>query len=324
MHVHSYSRLFSMQSVHPSSASLQSWTRPVIVVREQRDEYAALSGFTVNTESVGGECVQPVNPLIYVPVGLVLSAAIGLLAYRRGSLARSGVLGAVLTGTLHFGFGGLTWGLTLIAFFISSTLLGKFRAHEKESIARQYAKGGQRDFGQTLANGGAGAALAVAFALHPTAWLFAAFVGATATVNADTWATELGPLSRRPPQLLTTGRVVPPGTSGGVTVLGTAAALAGAMLIGFVAWGLAALFGAGSVAAWVPLVGAIAGLGGALADSVLGATLQAQYQDATGAVTEQAGVTRVRGLRWMTNDAVNFLASLMGASIGALLGRVFA
>jgi len=178
--------------------------------------------------------VQPVNPLIYVPVGLVLSAAIGLLAYRRGSLSRSGVLGAVLTGTLHFGFGGLTWGLTLIAFFISSTLLGKFRAHEKESIARQYAKGGQRDFGQTLANGGAGAALAVAFALHPTTWLFAAFVGATATVNADTWATELGPLSRCSPRLLTTGRVVPPGTSGGVTMLGTAAALAGAMLIGFV------------------------------------------------------------------------------------------
>ena len=268
--------------------------------------------------------MQPVNPLIYVPVGLVLSAAIGLLAYRRESLSRSGVLGAVLMGTLHFGFGGLTWGLTLIAFFISSTLLGKFRAHEKEPIARQYAKGGQRDFGQTLANGGAGAALAVTFALHPTAWLFAAFVGATATVNADTWATELGPLSRRPPRLLTTGRVVPAGTSGGVTVLGTAAALAGAVLIGFVAWGLAALFGAGSVAAWVPLVATIAGLGGALADSVLGATLQAQYQDATGAVTERVGVTQVRGLHWMTNDAVNFLASLTGASIGALLGGVFA
>ncbi len=270
--------------------------------------------------------MRPVNPLVYLPIGFALSVAIGLLAYRRGSLSRSGVAGAVLTGTLHFGFGGLTWGLTLIAFFLSSPLLGKFRACDKEPVARQYAKGGRRDFGQTLANGGVGAALAVAFALHPGAVIFAAFVGATAAVNGDTWATEIGPLARRPPRLLTTGRSVPPGTSGGVTAFGTGAALAGAVAIGLVAWALAAVFGAGVVAGWVPLVAGIAGLVGALGDSLLGATLQAQYHDATGALTERAGATRtrVRGLPWMTNDAVNFLAALIGAAVGAALGAVFA
>ncbi len=266
--------------------------------------------------------MRPVNPLIYLPIGFALSLAIGLLAYRRGSLSRSGVAGAVLTGTLHFGFGGLTWGLTLIAFFVSSTLLGTFRARDKEPIARQYAKGGRRDFGQTLANGGVGAALAVAFALHPGAVIFAAFVGATAAVNGDTWATELGPLARRPPRLITTGRVVPPGTSGGVTALGTGAALAGAVAIGLVAWGLAIAFGAGVTAAWVPLVAGVAGLAGALSDSLLGATLQAQYRDATGMLTERAGAmhTLMRGLPGMTNDAVNFLACLIGAAVGAALG----
>jgi len=270
--------------------------------------------------------MRPVNPLVYLPIGFTLSVAIGLLAYRRGSLSRSGVAGAILTGTLHFGFGGLTWGSTLIAFFLSSTLLGKFRACDKEPVARQYAKGGRRDFGQTLANGGVGAALAVAFALHPGAVIFAAFVGATAAVNGDTWATEIGPLARRPPRLLTTGRSVPPGTSGGVTAFGTGAALAGAVAIGLVAWALAAVFGAGVVAGWVPLVAGIAGLVGALGDSLLGATLQAQYHDATGALTERAGATRtrVRGLPWMTNDAVNFLAALIGAAVGAALGAVFA
>ncbi|MGI8858378.1 MAG: DUF92 domain-containing protein [Thermomicrobiales bacterium] len=235
--------------------------------------------------------MHTVNPLIFVPIGLVLSAAIAVLAYRRGALSRSGVVGAMLTGTLHFGFGGLTWGLTLIAFFVTGTLLSTYKEREKEPIAAQYAKGGRRDFGQTLANGGIGAALALCFNLHPTVWLFAAFVGVMATVAGDTWATELGVLSRRPPRLITSGRTVPAGTSGGVTALGIGATLAGGLAMGLVAWGLAAAFGSGIGAWWVALIGLVAGLAGSLADSVFGATVQAQYCDAMGAITEQPGGT---------------------------------
>jgi uncharacterized protein (TIGR00297 family) len=263
--------------------------------------------------------VQTVNPFVFVPIGFILSAAIAALAYRRGSLARSGVAGAMLTGTLHFGFGGLTWGLSLIAFFLTSSALSHYKEREKEPVARQYAKGGRRDFVQTLANGGLTAALAVIFNVHPTAWLFAAFVGGLATVTGDTWATELGVLSRRPPRFITTGRVVPPGTSGGITPLGTGAALAGGLFIGVIAWGLAALFGSGVASPWVAVIGLIGGLAGSLADSLIGATVQAQYRDAAGQITEKPGATRVRGLLWMTNDAVNFLASLIGALAGALL-----
>ncbi len=268
--------------------------------------------------------MSTVNPLVFLPLGLVLSAGIAALAYRRGALSRSGVAGAMLTGTLHFGFGGPTWGLTLIAFFATSTLLSRYREGEKGPVARQYAKGGRRDFGQTLANGGLTAALAVIFQFHPAVWLFAAFVGALATVTADTWATELGVLSRRPPRLVTTGRIVPPGTSGGLTPLGLSAALAGGLVIGSVAWGVAAAFGGGVAASWVPLVGMIVGPVGSLADSLLGATVQAQYRDTAGQITERAGAMRVRGLAWMTNDAVNLLASVVGAAIGAGLGLVFA
>lgn len=268
--------------------------------------------------------MQTVNPFVFVPVGFALSAIIGLLAYRRGSLSGSGVVGALLTGTLHFGFGGPTWGLTLIAFFVTSTLLGTYRERDKEPVAQQYAKGGRRDLAQTLANGGAGAMLAVVFFLHPAAWVFAAFVGALATVAGDTWATEIGVLARHPPRLITTGRVVPPGTSGGLTPLGTGATAAGGLFIGVVACVLAAVFGGGWAAWWVPFVGLVAGLAGGLTDSLLGATAQAQYRDAAGAITEQASAARVRGLPWMTNDAVNFLAALAGAVVGALLSGMLA
>jgi uncharacterized protein (TIGR00297 family) len=264
--------------------------------------------------------MHTVNPLVFVPIGLALSAGIAALAYRRGSLSRGGVAGAMLVGTLHFGFGGLTWGLTLIAFFISSTFLSTYKEREKEPVAAQYAKGGRRDFGQTLANGGIGAILAVCFNLQPTAWLFTAFVGVMATVAADTWATELGVLSCRPPRLITSGRVVAAGTSGGITPLGMGATLAGGLAMGLIAWGLAATFGSGSGAWWIAIIGLVAGLVGSLADSLLGATVQAQYRDATGVITEKKGGVRIRGVAWMTNDAVNLLSSLIGAVAGAVLG----
>jgi uncharacterized protein (TIGR00297 family) len=273
--------------------------------------------------------------------GLIISALIGWLAYQRRSLSRSGVLGAVITGTLIFGFGGLAAGLLLIAFFTSSSLLSHYKANSapKRSAAEQFDKGGQRDLGQALANGGAAAGLAVLAWLmqdHPAlaGALYAAMVGALATVNADTWATELGVLSAAPPRLITRlSRRVPPGTSGGITLLGSSAALGGAafIAIAYVIFTLVeqALAGESRTpsARWAVVVGAtVAGLAGALFDSLLGATVQAMYySDRRGKETEKAferdGTPNrlIRGWPWLTNDWVNFLASLFGAATSALI-----
>jgi uncharacterized protein (TIGR00297 family) len=61
------------------------------------------------------------------------------------------------------------------------------------------------------------------------------FVAALAAANADTWATELGVLSRKEPRLLTTGQKVEKGTSGAVSGYGILAAVAGAAAIGLLA-----------------------------------------------------------------------------------------
>ncbi|MBX0329338.1 DUF92 domain-containing protein [Oscillochloris sp. ZM17-4] len=267
--------------------------------------------------------------LALIGFGLVLSTAIGGLAHWRKSLTVSGWVGAVLVGTLTLGFGGWSWGLTLIIFFITSSLLSRYKEQIKERrAAEKFSKGGQRDFVQTMANGGLAALCAVAYALagRPPE-LLAAFAGIMATVNADTWATELGVLSPHRPRLITSGRPVEPGTSGGITLFGSSAAALGAALIGVVLLVLLAV--EGSPAPWWLIPAAIlGGFGGAMLDSLLGATVQAIYAYSDGRETERRfdrsgnPTAFVRGLPWLNNDVVNSSSSIGGALIAILVMRI--
>ena len=260
--------------------------------------------------------------------GLALSAAIAAVAYRRESLSRSGVVGALLSGTVMFGLGGWEWGLLLIGFFVSSSLLSLYRAEEKAGLAEKFAKGHRRDLGQALANAGVGMALAIASLFWPRPLLYGACAGAMAAVNADTWATEVGVLSRKPPRLITNGRRVEVGTSGGVTGLGVLVGLAGAAFIGLLA-ALGAWLGTCSLPVTaVVLVGSVVGgTVGSLFDSLLGATWQGIYwcprcEKETERPIHRCGTVAqpVRGYRWLGNDLVNFLSSVVGALVAAGIG----
>jgi uncharacterized protein (TIGR00297 family) len=287
--------------------------------------------------------------MIWAPilVGLLLSSLIGALGYWRNALDLSGVAGAVLVGTLIFGLGGWIWGLLLITFFVSSTWLSHYRRADKQQISEKFAKGSRRDLGQALANGGVGAILAVLSACYPHPLFFSAFVGVMATVNADTWATELGVLSPQVPRLVTNGQQVEPGTSGGVTPLGTWASVAGALLIGAVAGLLVRIdslwtgaSGTGSLDSNLlayPLLAVAGGLVGSFLDSLMGATVQRIYYCAAcGRETEsprhqcdrQISALRaiplepVRGWSWLNNDLVNLLSSIGGGMLAASLAWI--
>ncbi len=269
--------------------------------------------------------------------GLFLSALIGYVGYRREALTPSGMAGAVLVGTLIFGFGGWEWGMLLISFFLLSSALSFYKRQTKEALAEKFAKGSRRDLGQALANGGMGALLALAYAFTGETLLFPAFVGAMATVNADTWATEIGVLSRRAPRLITTGTQVEPGTSGGITLLGTLATLAGGLSMGLAAVLFLLLDDIGGGAGFelletrVPagvlgllLVSGAGGLAGAFFDSLLGATVQAIYYSPTRHKETERRVdpggtpnSHVRGWPWLDNDWVNFISSGVGALAAA-------
>jgi uncharacterized protein (TIGR00297 family) len=202
-------------------------------------------------------------------------------------------------------------------------------------VAERFAKGSRRDLGQALANGGLGAVLAIVFARYPEPLLFAAFLGVMGTVNADTWATELGILSRVPPRMITTGEVVPPGTSGGVTWLGIWASVAGALLIGTMATALTQVASLLSGTGWslravsYPLLAVVGGVVGSLFDSLLGATVQGIYYcehcaKETESPDHYCGQTArlLRGWAWLNNDVVNLVASLIGGLAAASLAWI--
>jgi len=257
--------------------------------------------------------------------GFALSTLIGVLGYKQEALDWSGVLGAMATGTVIFGLGGWEWGALLIAFFISSSALSFYRGNEKRVLAEKFSKGHRRDVGQALANAGTAAAVAILSVFRPDPLWYAACIGAMAAVNADTWATELGVLSERLPRLITTWRPVDVGTSGGVTLLGTLASLGGALFIALVA-GLSLLLSGTRLtsAGSFLLAGTLGGLVGGLADSFMGATVQAIYWcDTCAKETERqihgcgAETRQVRGWRWLGNDWVNFVASVVGGLVAA-------
>ncbi len=277
---------------------------------------------------------------VMIGAGLLLAALIGLAGWKLKALTPGGALGATLIGGLVFGYGGLTWAALLIAFFLSSSLLSRVgRTRKAQAIASE--KEGPRDLTQTLANGGVALLMALAVGIwgHESPWypyFTLAYFGSLAAVTADTWATELGMLSRRPPRLITTRQIIQPGVSGGVTRAGLIASLGGGAFIGittFTTIQAASLLTTGQwfLSDWFLLIILpIAGFLASLFDSFLGATVQRLYYcERCDAVTEQPvhycghAARLVQGVAWMNNDFVNFLAACMGAIAAILFSLPF-
>jgi uncharacterized protein (TIGR00297 family) len=241
-------------------------------------------------------------------VSLVVTAA--ALALR--ALAASGVPAAWAVGASTLWTAGWSGGAILFAFFVPSSVISRLRVAPVSTLD---AKGDRRDGWQVLANGGF-PALGAACASTTEAAVVVLAAGLAAAA-ADTWATGVGIHSRSHPRHLVTGRIVPAGTSGGVTLLGTIGALGGASLVALTAWPLLG-------PRWF---GGLIGIGmtGMVIDSVLGATIQGRFRcpgcdqpsekriHRCGARTEHVG-----GLRWISNDGVNALATGLATAAGWL------
>lgn len=247
--------------------------------------------------------------------GLALAALLALASRHTRSLAASGAWTAVLVGTLATA-AGWAWCALLLAFFVSSTLLSRWRQDEKALRTRGVVeKGGERDAWQVLANGGVLALCALGALLLPSPWWLLAGAGALAGAAADTWATEVGTAIGGRPYHVLGWRPVRAGSSGAVTTAGSVAMLAGAAFIGTIAV-------LGGLAWQEGVAVAIGGVAGALADTLVGATVQERRwcprcHEATECRTHDCGSATERRGGWarVDNDAVNLTSTVVGAAV---------
>lgn len=255
-------------------------------------------------------------------VGLALAVAISLAARRAHALSWSGGVAATVMGVAATA-AGWRWCVLLLAFFLSSTLLSRWRRETKERATRAVVeKGGARDAWQVLANGGVFTVCALGSVALPSALWATAGLGALAAATADTWATEVGTAVGGVPRRVLGWRAVATGTSGAVTVAGTIAMLAGAACLGTLAWWIGLKWQGA-------LAGGVGGVAGAVVDTLLGATLQSQRWCAScGAPTERrvhdCGHPTAPRAGWgrLDNDGVNLTSCAAGAVVALLCGSL--
>lgn len=244
-----------------------------------------------------------VDPQVVAARGPAVAAEAATALQANGSVALTGLLaktvtpsgaltGLIIGTVIVLGGGWAAWGL-LLATFIVASVCTRLGAARKAAAGIAEDRGGRRGPGNAIANTGLAAwACAVAVGLPDPSLALLACVAALATAGSDTVASEIGKAYGRSTWLVTSWRRVAPGTTGAVSLEGTAAGIVSAA-------GLAAIGAWGGLVPWlaVPLV-TVAATVASLAEGALGTTLEA------------------RGI--LNNDTLNFVNSAIGAAIAVV------
>jgi uncharacterized protein (TIGR00297 family) len=235
---------------------------------------------------------------------LAACAALSLAALALASLSWSGAVAATLVGAVVAGFGG--WGAfaVLCAFFLLGTGATRAGRAVKEGRGIGEERGGRRAAGNVLANGGLAGACALLITpgttpdLVPLAGLV--LTAGLATAAFDTASSEIGKAFGRHTFLPASGRLVPPGTEGAVSLEGTAAGVVAAALLAVVGW----------VAGLLPVAEGLAGAGGLILLVTSAAFLGSGFESVVGELSARRGVP-------IHNDLLNFANTLVGGLAAA-------
>lgn len=233
-------------------------------------------------------------------IALALNTILLAIAYilPKKLLTSAGYLHAWLLGVLIWGT--LGWrGYTIIMsyFFVGSavTRIG-IKQKEAEGIAekRSGMRGPENVWGSALA--GTICAILTLLVSSPTKeLLILGYVASLSTKLSDTCASEVGKAYGKSTFLITTLQPVPRGTEGAISLEGTLAGFFASAAIASLGWGLGIINPIGVILC------IIAAFVATNLESVIGATLQHKWE-------------------WLTNEWVNVINTLIGATIAILLG----
>ena len=258
-------------------------------------------------------------------LGIVFASAVAIVSYRFRLLTLSGSAATFLLATIVFGVGGWQWGIPILTFFLLSSFLSKYGKARKSQFQLMFDKSDRRDAGQVAANGGVAGSVVLCWYFFPGKHIwFPMYLATLAAVTADTWGTEIGLFSRGLPRSITTLKQAEKGTSGAISLAGIIGGAVGGVFIALS--GMIWPSGLRSVADAAVIV--LAGVLASLVDSLVGATLQAQYRCMKcGKRTERVlhcgeQTTLISGLVWLNNDVVNWCCAASGAVVYLLYSIV--
>ncbi|MGC4376033.1 DUF92 domain-containing protein [Fictibacillus sp. Mic-4] len=241
------------------------------------------------------------------------------IAYRLSFLTAGGAIASWLVGLfvwVSFQIEGI---VLLCLFFITSSLLSKFKKKKKMKLKTIEDESKGREAGQVFANGGVAFIASAGHLIVPHPFWIGLLVASLAEATADTWASEIGVLSRRKPFHLLRLRQVESGISGAVSIPGSIAALTGAFVMGVA--GTEFLFDH-----WWPLsiLFTTAGFFGNIVDTFLGGSVQVAYRCPICKIETETTIhcnhptKQIKGYEWLTNNVVNFLSSLAAGVLGGV------
>jgi uncharacterized protein (TIGR00297 family) len=220
-------------------------------------------------------------------------------------LTRNGTIAAIVTGLILYSGGGIPYLIPLLFFFISGSFLSRLLPSKYQSDSKS---GKARDAVQVLANGGVYTTIALIHYLYPHPFLPVLMAIALSTATSDTWASDIGLGIPSATINISNFRPISPGVSGGISLTGTLGGLAGALSIALLYYFIINqnLLHAIYITA--------AGFTGMIADSLLGAKLQAKYyQPQTGhwSDTLNQHYQLKSGFRAITNDHINLISQII-------------
>lgn len=253
-------------------------------------------------------------PIVNCVVPIVFTPFVIFAVCKSGTLTLWGTIAAVVTDiAVSVAFGNMGF-VVLISFFVLSLFADKIKEKAKKqeqnahvSTKLRMKKG--RNAAQVFANGGIGILCAVLFLITNNRVFMIAYVAVMAEALADTAASGIGAYSQKvfdPFRM----KACEKGLSGGMSVIGTFAALIAAVVIPLIAM----MFG--EVLITEALLICLIAFLGMIFDSFLGSLFQAKYVCPVCGRTVEKSIhcekptTLCRGFRFVNNSTVNFISTV--------------
>ncbi len=238
-------------------------------------------------------------------LGVVITVGLASVATLSKALTPSAGAVAAAFGSIVVVVGGFPFLGLMVLFVFASVLATRYGFEEKRRDGVHEGTEGERGVSNVLAHVIVPTALVVFAALSPSLLPIAAlavlYSAALAFGAADTFASEFGVLAGKAVSILTL-RPVRAGTNGGVSALGEAWALVGALTTGLIALGLFEVFPTD-----IPAAGLLVGV------AAISGFLACQIDSVLGELLENRG--------WLTKGSTNFLGMSSGVVIAAVLLR---